>query len=228
MFMKKYFITGLVVLLPMTLTLVVVAFLFNLLTEPFLEITRSFFGNYPVFKEGFLVFSQAQVHTFITKVLILLLLVAFTFLLGFLARWFFLHKLIHLWEKVVHRIPLISSIYKACQDVINTVFSSEKSSFKQVVMIPFPNKETRTIGLVTRESLPGLETPEGETHVVVFVPTTPNPTSGFLVIFPKSDVIEVDMSIEEAFKYVISCGVIHPGFNKTKLIRQNDGIVESI
>lgn len=212
--MKRYFITGLVVLLPVTLTLLVVAFVFNLLTIPFLGVTQAILSHFGIVNSGFLFLSAEQLQTFLTQLLILVLLFFFTVFLGFIARLFFFHYFVQFWEYVIHRIPVVSSIYRACQDVIRTIFASKTNAFKQVVMVRFPHADTFTIGLVTRDSLPGLEHAVGKNPVVVFVPTTPNPTSGFLAIFNKEDVIPLDMKIEDAFKYVISCGVIIPAFNK--------------
>ena len=215
--MKKYFLTGLIILLPVTLTFVVVAFLFNLLTEPFLGITHLLFTRYNILNKGFGFLTAHQVQMIVSQILILVVLISFTILLGFFARWFFVHYLLKLWEYIVHRIPFVCSIYKACKDVIKTVFGSKTNAFKQVVMVPFPSPETKTIGLLTRDSFKGIEKLVGEELVVVFVPTTPNPTSGFLTIFKKKDIIPLDMPIEDAFKYVISCGVIIPPFVKERL-----------
>lgn len=212
--MKKYFITGLVILLPVTLTLLVVFYIFNLLTEPFLEITRSILDRSGLIEKNFLFLSAHQVQTVVSKILILAFLFLFTVLLGAIARWFFIYYLIRMWEYMIHRIPFVSPIYKACQDVIKTIFASKSSAFKQVVMVPFPNKETLTIGLLTREGLPGMEAVVGGESVVVFVPTTPNPTSGFLVVLKKSDVVPLEMKVEDALKYVISCGVVMVPFKR--------------
>jgi uncharacterized membrane protein len=213
--MKKYFITGLVILLPVTLTLIVVIFLFNFLTEPFLGITKSIFQHYDLSDTGFLFLRGEQLQNFISQILIFAVLISLTFLLGFVARWFFIYYLIRLWENVIHRIPFVSSIYKACKDVIKTIFTSKTNAFKQVVMVRFPNPDTWTIGLMTRDGMPGLEHIVGEDVVLVFVPTTPNPTSGFLTIFKKDEVIPLDMKVEDALKYVISCGVIMAPFKKS-------------
>ena len=96
------------------------------------------------------------------------------------------------------------------------MFGSSSNSFKQVVMVPFPGEKTYSIGLVTRENLPGLPKAQNpkETLVAVFVPTTPNPTSGFLMMYKQSDLVYLDMKVEDAFKYVISCGVIATPFNE--------------
>lgn len=203
--MKKYFVTGLVMLLPVALTLVVVAFVFNLLTAPFLELTKAILGHFGLIE------NEKLLH-FLSQILILIFLFLFTLVLGIFARWVFFHYMIRLWDYVLHRIPLVSTIYKTCQDVINTMFTSQTTAFKQVVLVRFPNPETYTLGLLTRDHIHGLEHVIGPDLIIVFVPTTPNPTSGFLTIFKKEDVVYLDMKIEDAFKYIISCGVIMAPF----------------
>lgn len=212
--MKKYFITGLVILLPLALTILVVTFFFNLLTEPFLGLTRAVMEHYGLMHSGFLFLSAANLQTVVSKILILITLFLFTVFLGFVARWFFFHYILRFWESMIQKIPFVNSIYSASKDVIKTVFSSKKSAFKQVVMVRFPNPDTKTIGLVTRDDFPAMHSSLDEDLLVVFVPTTPNPTSGFLTIVKRKDAIFLDMSIEEAFKYIISCGVIMPIFKE--------------
>ncbi len=211
--MKKYFITGLIILLPLALTLAIVNWVFNLLTMPFVEIIRSIFHRYDLLERNFLFLSADQVQLFLSKLIILALLFFFTVGLGMVTRWFFFRYLLRFWDLLVARIPLIRTVYKTFQDVINTIFASKDNSFKQVVMVPFPNPETFSIGLVTRNDLPTFRNPdEKERTLAVFVPTTPNPTSGFLVMFLEKDIIYLDMSVESAMKYIISCGVIGTQF----------------
>lgn len=204
--LKTYFITGLVILLPLALTLAIVLFIFNLLTEPFVGIVKAVLGFYNLFENGFLFLSADQIQKVISQLIILALLFFFTIGLGIIARWFFFHYLVRLWEHVVARIPFISSVYKTCQDVIKTLFTS-KNSFKQVVMVPFPSKDTLAIGFVTQDQIPSPVKPN-DTLVAVFVPTTPNPTSGFLMMYKEENLVYLDMKVEDALKYVISCGVI--------------------
>lgn len=211
--MKKYFITGLVILLPLALTFAIVFFIFNLLTEPFVGIFKSLFTHFGLFTNGFLFLSADQLQKYISQLLIILLLFFSTVGLGVLARWFFIHYLIRFWEYMLYKIPFISSVYRTCQDIISTIFSADGNSFKQVVLVPFPSKETIAIGLVTKESLPPIGNSK-QSYVAVFVPTTPNPTSGFLIMFQESDVIYLDMKVEDALKYVISCGVIGTPFTE--------------
>ena len=206
--MKKYFATGLVILLPLALTLAIVAFIFNFLTDPFVGVAHGILHYFGWLNKGFLFLSPEQLQVAVSKLIILLLLFFFTVFLGALGRWFFVYYFLKLWDYGMHRIPFVSTIYKTSQDVITTIFASKTKSFKQVVLVPFPQPNTLSIGLVTREKLPGLPQSDTENMVAVFVPTTPNPTSGFLMIFNENDLLYLDMSVEEALKYVISCGVI--------------------
>jgi uncharacterized membrane protein len=210
--MKKYFVTGLVILLPLALTIAIVLWVFNLLTEPFVGAMQGIFSHYNLLQDGFLFLKASQIQQILSQIIILALLFSFTVFLGTIARLFFFSYLINTWNYLINRIPLIRSIYKTCQDVINTIFTSNNNSFKQVVMVPFPNATTYTIGLVTRDDIPPFKTGSSENHIAVFVPTTPNPTSGFLVMFKQSDLIYLDMPVENAFKYIISCGVISTPF----------------
>ncbi|MCB1111873.1 MAG: DUF502 domain-containing protein [Chlamydiales bacterium] len=206
--MRKYFITGLMILLPLAMTIIIVMFLVNLLTVPFIGIVQSIFNYYDIFTQGFLFLSAAQVQEYVAKVLILAALFFSTVFIGWITRWYFIHRLLKIWDYLFNKVPFIRSVYKTSQDVINTIFTNDSKSFKQVVLVPFPGSESYSIGLITRESLPGLPKPGDSELVAVFVPTTPNPTSGFLIIFEEKEVIYLDMRVEEALKYVISCGVI--------------------
>lgn len=217
--MKKYFITGLVILLPLALTLAIVVFVFDLLTGPFLGIVKTVFEHYHLFDEGFLFLSASQIQNIVAEVLILVSLFFIVVGLGYVARWFLFKTLMKFAEYVVKRIPLVNAIYKTCQEVIKSIFTSTTKSFKQVVLVRFPHPNTYSIGLVTREEIPSLANSAHADVVAVFVPTTPNPTSGFLIMFKPSDLIYLNMKVEDAFKYIISCGVISPDFN---MLPQNE------
>lgn len=212
--MKKYFVTGLVILLPTALTIAIVIFMFNLLTKPFLGIVKSIFEHYSLLESGFLFLSADQVQTYISQLIIITFLFFSTVLLGLIARLFFFYYLIRFWDYIIHRIPVINTIYKTCHDVINTLFSSNTKAFQQVVLVPFPNQKASSLGFVTCAKLPAITGLKDLDRVVVFVPTTPNPTSGFLVLYKKEDLVYLDMKVEEAFKFIISCGVIMVPFSK--------------
>lgn len=214
--MRRYFVTGLVLLLPLALTIAIVIFIVNFFTNPFVGLVKGFLQQIGLFDKGFLFLSAEQVQLYSSRLIILLLLFGFTVILGMLTRWVITNYLIRLGEYIFHRIPIVRSIYKTSKDVINTIFTDQTKSFKQVVLVPFPNADTYSMGLVTREGIKDLTDKHKGNFIAVFVPTTPNPTSGFLMMFDPNDVIFLDMKVEEAFKYIISCGVILTPFKKAK------------
>lgn len=209
--MKKYFLTGLVILLPVAVTIVVILFVVNFFTEPFIGLSSSLIHKWDLFHNGFLFLTQEQVIQYSSRILILFILFFATVVLGIFTRWFFISALFRLCDKVLHRIPLINTVYKTSQDIIKTIFVSDKNSFKQVVMVPFPRPGVYVLGLIARESPHCCSEAINEELTSVLVPTTPNPTTGFLLMFKKEEIILVDMKPEDAIKYIVSCGVILPG-----------------
>lgn len=208
--MKKYFITGLVILLPVAITIAIVLFLINFFTEPFVNFVSNCFYSLEIFQNGLLFLSQKQIIHYISRVLILLMLFGITVFLGVLARWFFIHSFFNICDKILHKIPVVNTVYKTSQDIIKTVFASDKNSFKQVVMVPFPRPDVYVVGLIARESPHACCTAVNENLVSVLIPTTPNPTTGFLLMFKKEDLVFIDIKPEDAIKYIVSCGVLLP------------------
>lgn len=208
--MKKYFITGLVILLPLVITIAVAIFLINFLTQPFIGFVTAIFTKLHIINQGFLFLTPEQLLVYGSKIIILILLFLLTVALGMITRWFLIHSLFRLGDRILHRIPIIKTVYKTTQDIIKTLFVSDKNTFKQVVMVPFPRPEVYVIGLISRESPKMCSDAAKESLISVFVPTTPNPTTGFLLMFKKSDLIYIDMKPEDAIKYIVSCGVIIP------------------
>lgn len=209
--MKKYFLTGLAILLPLVITIAVLLFLINFLTKPFIDTVSSILNRFHILNEGFLFLSSKQLIEYGSKLLILFILFFVTVALGAFARWFMLNALLRFSDFVLSRIPFINTVYKTTQDIIKTLFSTDKKSFKKVVMVPFPREGLYILGLIAREAPPACSPPGQEPLISVFVPTTPNPTTGFLLMLKASDLIEVDLKPEEAIKYIVSCGVIVPG-----------------
>ena len=208
--MKKYFVTGLVILLPLVLTVAILAFVVNLLTKPFVGFVEGFLAKFNIINKGFLFLSPEQVIHYGSQILILIAIFFATVLIGMIARWFFLKTLIQYGDRLLHRIPVVNKIYKTTQEIIRTLFASDKKSFRQVVMVPFPHSNSYTLGLVSRESPKICEQGVGCELFSVLIPTTPNPTTGFLIMCKKADLIFLDISVEDAIKYIVSCGVIIP------------------
>ena len=214
--MKKYFITGLVILLPLVLTVAIFAFVVNLLTKPFVHAVEAFLSRFQIINKGFLFLSPEQVLHYGAQALILIGIFFAVVLIGMFARWFFLKSVIHYSDKLLHKIPIINKVYKTTQEIIKTLFASDKNSFRQVVMVPFPHSSSWAIGLVSRESPKICADGVGEEMCSVLIPTTPNPTTGFLLMYRRSDLILLDMKVEDAVKYVVSCGVITPEHPEAK------------
>ncbi len=138
-------------------------------------------------------------------VIIIALILIGMFTTGYVGRFF-----VRLGEKIVSKMPFISSIYTLLKQVFETFFSGKKQSFNQVVLLEYPRKDIWVIGFVSAETSGEIGQQISGKVLNVFVPTTPNPTSGFLVFVPESEVIKLDMSVEEGLKLVISCGIVIP------------------
>jgi uncharacterized membrane protein len=193
---KTYFITGLLVLTPLVLTIFLIWKLFigiDGLLQGFISNMLERVGV-PATKYGL---------GFISVILLILLT-------GLIARNYFGRKVIKLGENVLSKIPLISRIYMAIQQISNAFLSEKREVFKKAVLIEYPRKGIYSIGFFTQDTRGEVQERLDRDVVSVFLPTTPNPTSGFLLFVPKSDVTELDISIEEALKLVISGGAIVP------------------
>ncbi len=209
--MKKHFITGLVILLPVAVTIAVIAFIVNFVTGPFYLTVADIVNRLlPVPTEGYGFLHHDQIVRYTSKLLILIAIFIFIVFLGMVTRWFFIKSLLNISDKILHRIPIVNTVYKTTQDIIKTLFTSDRKSFKQVVMVPFPREGIYAIGLISRES-PSICSEKAEEDLIsVLIPTTPNPTTGFLLMYPKKQLIYIDMRPEDAIKYIVSCGVIIP------------------
>ncbi|MCI0381970.1 MAG: DUF502 domain-containing protein [Chlamydiae bacterium] len=219
--MKKYFITGLVILLPVTITIIVLGFVTNFLTQPFVGFVSHFLGHLNIINTGFLFLTPEQLLRYGSQFLILIVLFVVTVTLGIITRWFFINSLIRISDKILHRIPVVNTVYKTTQEIIKTIFVSDKNSFKQVVMVPFPKPGNYMIGLIAREAPEACSEKMNEELISVLIPTTPNPTTGFLVMYKKEELIFLDMKPEDAIKFIVSCGVIIPGSYSLKTVKTN-------
>jgi uncharacterized membrane protein len=212
---KKYFATGLIILLPIAVTIVLVSFIINFITNPFVGLIEQFFVGTEFYQNY-----QGALH-FSIKIFFLIALVMFTLLLGMMARAVFFRTLLNLYDYIFHRIPVIKTIYKATQQVMQTILGGKSKSFKQVVMVPFPTHGAYCIGLLSSIAPRSCEKSIGASLISVFVPTTPNPTSGYLIMYREEEVVYIDMTVEEAFKYIISCGVINSN-GDTPLLHESE------
>ena len=138
-------------------------------------------------------------------VLVLAVILVGMFAAGFLGKFF-----LRLGEWIVYKVPLISSIYSVLKQIFETFFSTKTQAFSKVVMLEYPRKGIWILGFVSSELRGEVKEKFAEEMLNVFIPTTPNPTSGFLIFVPKKDTIELDMKVEEGIKFVISGGLVEP------------------
>ncbi len=135
------------------------------------------------------------------------LTVFFLYLLGVLTANFLGRRLVHVAEGLLERVPFVKTVYRATKQILGTFAGEPSQSFQRVALVPYPTKETRSIGFITGMTK---DTHTGEELCMVFVPATPNPTSGFVFVLKRADVIELDWTVEEAIRVIISCGVLVP------------------
>ena len=136
---------------------------------------------------------------------------------GVLAANFVGRSLVGFWERILERIPIVRSVYSASKNFAEIVFSDSDQSFKKVLLIEYPRKGLYGLAFQTATELGEVQGRTGEEVICTFVPTTPNPTSGFIIIVRKRDVIELDMDIDEALKMIISLGVVVPSWSKEQI-----------
>jgi uncharacterized membrane protein len=194
--MKKYFLTGLVVLIPLAITVWVLKTIINTMDQTLLLLPLAYQPK------TLLGFNIPGLGTLLTLLII--------FLTGVLAANFFGRQLLLAWESLLNRIPVVKSIYSSVKQVSDTLFSSNGQAFRKAVLIQYPHAGSWSIAFVT--GVPSAEVAvhlQGD-HISVFLPTTPNPTSGFFMMLPKSQVHELDMSVDEALRYIVSMGVVGP------------------
>ena len=193
---KRYFITGLLIWVPLAITAWVLSVIAGLADQSLRLLPKS---AHP----------QAIIGVDIPGAGIVLTL-AVIFITGLLATNFIGQRLVVWWERLLARIPVVNSIYNSVKQVSDTLFSSSGNAFRKALLIEYPRQGTWTIAFLTGQPGGDVANHLRGDFVSVYVPTTPNPTSGFFLMLPRQDVIELDMNVDEALKYIISMGVVTP------------------
>ena len=199
-----------ITLLPIALTFMVISWLFHFFTGPFLGITQSIVIHFEN-RTGIDFEHHAELVLFISRLLALIFLLVVTFVLGFFGRRLFFKTIMHNASGLFLKIPFVKSVYRISKEVTGAVFSQEAKTFKKTILIPFPHSEAHTIAFLTGDAPFACKTALKELEMSVFVPTSPHPLSGFMLLSSKKNLTEVDVSVEEAFKFLLSCGAAHPG-----------------
>jgi uncharacterized membrane protein len=198
--LRTYLVTGLLVWIPLGITVFLVKFMVEFVDQTLLLLPVNFRPD--------------TVLGFHIPGLGIVLSVAVLLLTGVLAANFLGRKLVLLWESWLQRIPLVRSVYSAAKSFAEVVLTSNTESFKEVMLIQYPRQGLYSLCFQTSTQLGEVQTRTGEEVICVFVPTTPNPTSGVMIMVPKKDVVVLDMEVEEAVKMVVSLGVVVPRWPK--------------
>ncbi len=193
---QRYLMSGLLVWLPILVTILVFRFVLEmmdrtlLLLPPSLRPEALFGVNIPG----------------VGAILAVLLLIA----TGMLVSNFVGRSVMYLWEELLNRIPFVRAVYGGVKSFSTTILSNKGNSFKKVLLIQYPSAGIWSVGFQTAEEIAVVDTHLGEPHVCVFIPTTPNPTAGFIVMVPRSKAIELDMTTDAALKMIVTLGVVAP------------------
>lgn len=194
--LKKYFITGLLIWIPVAITAWVLAMIVNIMDQSLLLLPPTI---RPEVLIGFYIPGVGAILTLLV-----------VFITGLVATNIIGQRLILFWEGVLTRIPVVKSIYYSVKQISDTLFSGSGEAFRKVLLVRYPHPNAWSVAFLTSTPAASIATVVDEEHVGVFIPTTPSPVNGFFFFVKKSDTIELDMSVDEALKYIISMGVVAP------------------
>ncbi|MGY0196915.1 DUF502 domain-containing protein [Leptothrix sp. BB-4] len=202
--MKKYIVAGLLVWLPLAVTIWVLAWVLGVLDGVFQALLSLAAAVLPASATA-VIEAISHVPGLGVIVLVVLMLLTGVFVANFVGQWW-----IRMWDRIFQNIPIVKSIYSSVKQVSDTLFSSSGQAFREAVLVQYPREGLWTIAFVTGK--PGGEVGEAlhGDFVSLYVPTTPNPTSGFFLIAARADLRPLAMSVDEALKYIISMGVVGP------------------
>ena len=194
--MKKYLITGLLIWIPLVITIWVLKVIVEVLDQSLLLLPNAW--------------QPQQLIGMHVPGLGAILTVVIVLLTGIFATNFFGAQLVEVWHEILHRIPVVNSIYSSVKQISDTLFSSSGQAFRKALLVQWPRPNMWTIAFLTGTPGPSVGRYLPPDCLAVYVPTTPNPTGGYFVIVQRKDVIELDMTVDQALKYVISMGVVPP------------------
>jgi uncharacterized membrane protein len=195
--MRKWLLAGLLVIAPLTITFMVLDWIVTTLDKVLWILP----GNWHPDK----IFG-ARIPGFGVLLALLILLLVGAVVSNFLGR-----QLLRLWDGLLNHIPVVRSIYSSVKQVSDTLFSDSGNAFRKALLVQWPREGVWTIAFLTGTPGGGVEQHLQGDYLSVYVPTTPNPTGGYFVMLPRQDCIELDMSVDDALKYIISMGVVVPG-----------------
>ncbi len=201
--MKRYLIAGLLVWVPLGVTVMVIKLLVGMMDRSLLLLPE------PYRPDNLLGFHVPGLGVVLTTIIVLVT--------GMVVANLFGRKLVKLWETLLAQIPLVRTIYTGVKQILETVFASGDQSFRKVLLVEYPRKGLWTLAFQSSTAVGEAQVKTGREVVNVFIPTTPNPTSGFFIMVPSDDVIELDMSVDDGLKMIISAGVVVPEWSPDTL-----------
>jgi len=202
--LRRYLIAGLLVWLPLGVTILVIRLLVGFMDKTLQVIPKEW--------------QPDQLLGFHLPGLGVVLAISIVLLTGIIVANFFGRRLIALWESMLDRIPLVRTIYISVKQIAETLLSSSGQSFRKVLLIEYPRRGIWTLAFQTGSAYNEVQTKTGVDIVNVFVPTTPNPTSGFFIMMPREDIVELSMSVDDALKMIMSVGVIVPDEKRAEVL----------
>jgi uncharacterized membrane protein len=208
--LRRYLVAGLLVWIPLGATLLLIRFAVGQMDKSISVLPHRYQPGV-LLQQWLGTDSPVEIPGFGVILIIIVVLLTGVLVANFVGRAF-----VGGWESLLDRIPVVRAIYSAAKNFAEIVFSDSSQSFKKVLLIEYPRKGLYSLAFQTASKLGEIENRTGEDVVCCFVPTTPNPTSGFIIILPRKDIIELDMEVDEALKMIISLGVVVPRWSKSK------------
>ena len=209
--LRRYLVAGLLVWLPLGATVFVIRLLVGWMDQSLLLLPERFRP------ENLLGFHIPGLGVVLSLLILLLT--------GLVAANLFGRKLVGLWEHLLSRIPLVRSVYSAVKQLVETMFADNGNSFRKVVLVEFPRRGLWTLAFLTSDEQGEVQRATGRDVISVYIPTTPNPTGGYFVLVPREDVREIDLSVDEGLKLLLSMGAVNPA--KHVEIQVDDGLAEA-
>ena len=208
--LRRYLVAGLLIWAPLAVTYFLLRFAVNLMDRT-LRVIPAKYQPGILLQELFN--TEAPVHIPGLGIILTFVVLLLT---GVLAANFVGRAFVGGWESLMDRIPVVRSVYSAAKNFAEIVFSDSSNSFKQVMLIEYPRKGLYSLAFQTASELGEVQGRTGEDVICCFVPTTPNPTSGFIIVVPRKDAIALDMDVDEALKMIISLGVVVPTWRNSR------------
>ena len=201
--LRNAFLGGLILLLPLSITTMIVIFLMEKIGTPTSRLFFCFLKNSA--------HENILIHSLLSAASLLVVITIITFL-GLLSKYFLGKLVVRLTENVINTLPFINKVYKTIKQIVNTFAEEKRAIFQKVVIIEYPKKEIYGLGFLTGIVTGEIQIKTKKSMAYIFIPTTPNPTSGYLLLIPQSNILELNMSVIDGMKLIISGGVLEPKY----------------